>query len=330
MAASRTVDTQRSGGAVARLRPTAAMPLYWPACFEPASSHRSGFPTRSMKPSVISSGRGFRRWKLFVGYDNNSCPFFCDMVEPTMVASNIGPRSTVVGLAINVSITQLSILRSRNISAPSSRRRIGVRGLRSKSRRCCPTGLFIQWWQLCERSSGSTCSQGNITKAGNSRARRMLESAWTYRLPARVAGDLLRRSVNLSQGGAGHRREGAGPPLRTLSSNAALGATQECGDSRHRTRARRLRLGDRNPGSRPGSSRLNPRVRQMGSSKFLIHAVQRRAWWPVRKTLDVIQRTTLAPRELLPRPTLHSQYPSRRKAAEPCELDLEIGHENQL
>lgn len=51
-----------------------------------------------------------------------------------------------------------------------------------------------------ERSSGSTRSQGNITKAGNSRARRMLvESAWTYRLPARVAGDLLRRSVNLSQ-----------------------------------------------------------------------------------------------------------------------------------
>ncbi len=51
-----------------------------------------------------------------------------------------------------------------------------------------------------ERSSGSTRAQGKITKAGNTRARRMLvESAWTYRLPARVAGDLLRRSADLSQ-----------------------------------------------------------------------------------------------------------------------------------
>lgn len=51
-----------------------------------------------------------------------------------------------------------------------------------------------------ERSSGATRAQGNITKAGNTRARRMLvESAWTYRLPARVAGDLLRRSANLPE-----------------------------------------------------------------------------------------------------------------------------------
>lgn len=51
-----------------------------------------------------------------------------------------------------------------------------------------------------ERSSGSTRAQGNITKAGNTRARRMLvESAWTYRLPARVAGDLLKRSASLPE-----------------------------------------------------------------------------------------------------------------------------------
>jgi transposase len=51
-----------------------------------------------------------------------------------------------------------------------------------------------------ERSSGSTRAQGNITKAGNTRARRMLvESAWAYRLPARVAGDLLRRSASLPE-----------------------------------------------------------------------------------------------------------------------------------
>jgi transposase len=51
-----------------------------------------------------------------------------------------------------------------------------------------------------ERSSGSTRAQGNITKAGNTRARRMLvESAWSYRLPARIAGDLLRRSASLPE-----------------------------------------------------------------------------------------------------------------------------------
>ena len=37
-----------------------------------------------------------------------------------------------------------------------------------------------------EHSSGASTSRGAITKAGNGRARRLLiESAWTYRLPAR-------------------------------------------------------------------------------------------------------------------------------------------------
>ena len=51
-----------------------------------------------------------------------------------------------------------------------------------------------------ERSSGSTRALGAITKAGNSRARRMLvESAWTYRLPPRIAGELLERSRDLPE-----------------------------------------------------------------------------------------------------------------------------------
>jgi transposase len=51
-----------------------------------------------------------------------------------------------------------------------------------------------------ERSFGSTRAQGNITKAGNSRAHRMLvESAWTCRFPARIAGDLLQRSAGLTE-----------------------------------------------------------------------------------------------------------------------------------
>lgn len=46
-----------------------------------------------------------------------------------------------------------------------------------------------------EHSSGASSSRGAITKAGNRRARRLLvESAWTYRLPARIATALLDRS----------------------------------------------------------------------------------------------------------------------------------------
>ena len=51
-----------------------------------------------------------------------------------------------------------------------------------------------------ERSSGAKTLRGAITKAGNTRARRMLvESAWTYRLPARVGAEILRRNENLPQ-----------------------------------------------------------------------------------------------------------------------------------
>jgi transposase len=51
-----------------------------------------------------------------------------------------------------------------------------------------------------ERSSGATTARGAITKAGNGRARRMLvESAWTYRLPARIGRDLLERSQALPE-----------------------------------------------------------------------------------------------------------------------------------
>ena len=39
-----------------------------------------------------------------------------------------------------------------------------------------------------ERSTGNNVRRGSITKAGNIRARRMLvESAWSYRFPARVS-----------------------------------------------------------------------------------------------------------------------------------------------
>ncbi len=51
-----------------------------------------------------------------------------------------------------------------------------------------------------ERSSGAKTARGAITKAGNTRARRMLvESAWTYRLPARMGAEILKRNEALPQ-----------------------------------------------------------------------------------------------------------------------------------
>jgi transposase len=49
-----------------------------------------------------------------------------------------------------------------------------------------------------ECSSGAKTARGAITKAGNTRARRMLvEGAWTYRLPARMGAEILKRNEAL-------------------------------------------------------------------------------------------------------------------------------------
>ena len=49
-----------------------------------------------------------------------------------------------------------------------------------------------------ERSSGDTVRRGELTKAGNSEARRvMIEAAWTYRMPARVSRARLERLEGL-------------------------------------------------------------------------------------------------------------------------------------
>lgn len=51
-----------------------------------------------------------------------------------------------------------------------------------------------------EQSTGASVRRGSITKAGNTRARRMLvEGAWTYRLPARVTTTLLKRAEGLPE-----------------------------------------------------------------------------------------------------------------------------------
>ena len=51
-----------------------------------------------------------------------------------------------------------------------------------------------------EHSRGSKRRQGSITLTGNSHARRMLvESAWSYRFPARQTMHLKRKAVNASE-----------------------------------------------------------------------------------------------------------------------------------
>lgn len=51
-----------------------------------------------------------------------------------------------------------------------------------------------------EHSSGETVKRGGITRTGNGHARRMLvESAWSYRLPARVSRRLRERQQNVPQ-----------------------------------------------------------------------------------------------------------------------------------
>jgi transposase len=61
---------------------------------------------------------------------------------------------------------------------------------------------LMSWLGLVptERSSGARVARGNITKAGNSRARRVLvEGAWTYRLPARMGEEILKRNQGLPE-----------------------------------------------------------------------------------------------------------------------------------
>ncbi len=52
----------------------------------------------------------------------------------------------------------------------------------------------------CENSKGERIRRGGITKAGNGRARRLLvESAWTYRFPARMSRLLQERQDGLTK-----------------------------------------------------------------------------------------------------------------------------------
>lgn len=165
-----------------------------------------------------------------------------------------------------------------------------------------------------ERSSGSTPGPRQYHQ-GWQHAR--TPHAGGERLDLPVAGTGRGRSPPPQRrslpGGAGHRLEGAGPSLCALPSHAAVGAAQECRDGRHRARTRRLRLGGRYSDTRTRPSRLSIHSSTRKGTTHNIHAAQRRARRPVRVTLDLIRRATLAPLETEegPRRTTVLRYPIR-------------------
>lgn len=110
-----------------------------------------------------------------------------------------------------------------------------------------------------EHSCGASTSRGAITKPGNGRARRLLiESAWTDRLPARIASGLPARSAALAETVKAiawkaqvrlcarcRRLRCAGKPINVVT--VAI-----------RPRAGRIRLGHRNHRHPGTSDRLRP------------------------------------------------------------------------
>ena len=103
---------------------------------------------------------------------------------------------------------------------------------------------------------GSTRRQGGITKAGNGTARRMLiEAAWSYPLPARLSREKLLRREHLAKP-IRDRVEGTTTTVPTLSEDGTRRKTangHHCGD---RSRAGRLRLGNRPASEARGSLRV--------------------------------------------------------------------------
>jgi transposase len=142
-----------------------------------------------------------------------------------------------------------------------------------------------------ERSSGAKTLRGAITKAGNTRARRVLvEGAWTYRLPARIGAGILKRNESLPQLVkdiawkaqvrlcARHRRlVRAGKPANVVNVASARERRLRMGDRHERTRW--MRLNKKKP-----SRRLNTSIIDIAA-----HRWRRRHGGAI---LDVILRPT--------------------------------------
>ena len=87
-----------------------------------------------------------------------------------------------------------------------------------------------------ERSTGELVRRGNITKAGNPRARRVLiEGAWTYRYPARLSRPLQIRQENLPKAVRELAWKSTGATVCPLSPTYGNGEAPDLGDDCHRT-----------------------------------------------------------------------------------------------
>lgn len=136
-----------------------------------------------------------------------------------------------------------------------------------------------------ERSTGAGVSRGSITKTGNTRARRMLvEGAWTYRLPARVSREILKRTEGLPEAvrqspgrrwcGCGYASDiGACRPAVTPQTSSLVNLLPSSG---------RLRRQFLPSGQSQSDEEASTRRRKFH------HAANGRTWRPVRVTLVVI------------------------------------------
>ena len=191
-----------------------------------------------MKRCAIWPGDGRQRWRDCGGLASSSCPFCC-ATAASIPPRAIGRAAIAAGFAeqrfahaaqqivfeeLIQAVEQAQGRRDRLAQQmiallPSwSLREVvaslqALRGVATLSaitlmaeigdfRRFANPRQLMAWLGLVprEHSSGATTARGPITKAGNSRARRVLiEGAWTYRLPARVGLALLARSQALPE-----------------------------------------------------------------------------------------------------------------------------------
>ena len=97
-----------------------------------------------------------------------------------------------------------------------------------------------------EHSSGGRRRQGAITKTGNGHVRRVLvESAWSYRFPARKTRHLRRKASVAPAGGPGHGLGGTEAPVCAVPAFVSRGQGEVRGHHRGGPRAGGVHLGDR-------------------------------------------------------------------------------------
>src|SRR4051812_3022744 len=212
------------------------MPSPWPGCIAPANSPGSGCPTLGMRPCGSWCGPVRPRWRICAPSASICNPFCCATGRST-AAPGPGLRSMPGGSPTSASSIQPSILVLREyrqaiddaetrlerltqhvaevvsswsmalvveayqalrgvafLTAVTFVAEIGdVRRFETPRQLMAYLGLVPS-----ERSTGAQVWRGSITKAGNTRARRVLiEGAWTYLSPPRRSRPLQVRQESL-------------------------------------------------------------------------------------------------------------------------------------